>query len=230
MNVNSAYSAFSDIVLNAINKAAPEHMVHVSAKSRTVESWVKKGICQSGKKLRQFYKKTIEVNAPDDIIVQYTKHWNNYNRLKRITKIKYYHEKCNAYKSNIKKLWKLINGITGKVSNKTSWIELLKINSVEHYMPKDISNYLGDYFANVGKQYAQKIVPSSTHINDYLSKIDQNITSFYVLSIDRDEIINLVLALPNEMSSGYENISNVLLKNYTHAFYHHLNISLTCQF
>ena len=32
-------------------------------------------------------------------------------------------------------------------------------------MPKDISNYLSDYFANVGKQYGQKIAPCSTHIN-----------------------------------------------------------------
>ena len=70
-NVNSANNAFSDIVLNAINKAAPEHIVHVSAKSRTVELWVTKGIHQSGKKLRQLYKKTIEVNVTDDIIAQY---------------------------------------------------------------------------------------------------------------------------------------------------------------
>ena len=59
------------------------------------------------------------------------------------------------------------NEITGRISDKTSCTELLKINSVEHYMPKDISNYLGDYFANEGKQYAQKIAPSSTHINEY---------------------------------------------------------------
>ena len=188
MNVNSAYNTFSNIVLNAINKAAPEHVVHVSAKNRTVELWVTKGICQSGKKLRQLYKKTIEVNATDNIIAQYKKYQNNYNRLKRITKIKYYHEKCNAYKSNINKLWKLMNDITGKISDKTNCLELLEINSVEYYMKKYISNYVGDYFANVGKQYAQKIVPSSTHINEYLSKIGQNRNSFNVLPIDRGEI------------------------------------------
>ena len=55
-------------------------------------------------------------------------------------------------------------------------------------MPKDISNYLGDYFPNVGKEYAQKIASSSTHINEYLLKIDQSINSFYVLPIDRGEI------------------------------------------
>ena len=57
-------------------------------------------------------------------------------------------------------------------------------------MPKDISNYLGDYFANVAKQYTQEIAPSSTHINEYLLKIDQNINIFYVLPIDRGEIKN----------------------------------------
>ena len=105
-----------------------------------------------------------------------------------------------------------MNEITGKISDKTSCIELLKINPVEYYMLKDISNYLGDYFANVGKQYVQKIVPSSTHINEYLSKIDQNLNSFYVLPIDRGKIKNLILALLNKMSSGYDYISSVLLK------------------
>ena len=96
------------------------------------------------------------------------KYQNKYNGLKRITKIKYYHEKCNAYNSNIRKLWKLINEITGNNNYKTGCIESIKVNSLEHYMLKDISIYLGDYFANVGKQYAQKIVPCSTHINEYL--------------------------------------------------------------
>ena len=56
MNVNSTYNAFSDIVLNAINKAAPEHIVHVSAKGRTVEPWVGKGIHQSGNYTRKILK------------------------------------------------------------------------------------------------------------------------------------------------------------------------------
>ena len=66
-------NAFSDIILNAINKAASEHIVHVLAKIITVEPWVTKGICQSGKTLTQLYKKTIEVNATDDIIAQIQK-------------------------------------------------------------------------------------------------------------------------------------------------------------
>ena len=88
----------------------------------------------------------------------------------------------------------IINEITGKISNKTSCIESLKMNSVEHYMQKYISNYLGDYFVNVGKQHAKKIVPSSTHMNEYLSKIDQNINSFYVLPIARGEIKKISLS------------------------------------
>ena len=47
MNVNSASNTLSDIVQNAINKATPEHIVHVFAKNRTVEPWLTKGICQS---------------------------------------------------------------------------------------------------------------------------------------------------------------------------------------
>ena len=123
------------LYLMQLTRLALEHIVHASAKNRTVEPWVTKGICQSGKELRQLYKKTIEVSATDDIIAQHKKYQNNYNRLKRITKIKYY-EKCDAYKSNMKKLWKLSNEITEKISDKTSCIESLKINSVEYYMPK----------------------------------------------------------------------------------------------
>ena len=71
MKVNNAYNAFSDIVLNAITKAAPEHKLYVSAKIRTIEPWVTKDILKSGQKLRPLYKKTTEVNVTDDIIAQY---------------------------------------------------------------------------------------------------------------------------------------------------------------
>ena len=99
---------------------------------------------------------------------------------------------------------------------------MLQINSINHYIPKDISNYLGDYFANVGKEHAQKIAPSSTHINEYLSKKDQNINSFYVLPIDRGDQIKWVLVMI---------ISAMFCsKNYIYAFHEHLHISLICQF
>ena len=80
-----------------------------------------------------------------------------YNRLKHHAMLSYYHEKCSAYKNNVKKLWQLINKVCGKTSNKTNIITNIKVNNIGYNSSSTICNLFGDYFANVGKNLAKKI-------------------------------------------------------------------------
>ena len=53
---------------------------------------------------------------------------------------------------------------------------------------------------------------SDTHINTYLTKIPINSKSVCLTPCTETEIKNLINDLPNKLSSGYDNISNILLK------------------
>ena len=91
-----------------------------------------------------------------------TKHkYKDYNnvlrKIIRYAKVQFYLNMCYKYKTQTKKLWKVINEIAGKHSNKSSLIEYLKIDNIKEFGAKKISNRFAKYFAGVGKCFAERI-------------------------------------------------------------------------
>ena len=66
------------------------------------------------------------------------------------------------FKNETRKLWNVINSITGRKKNKESMIESLKVGNVKTNDAKEITNTFCKFFANVGKDYANKI-PAGKH-------------------------------------------------------------------
>ena len=76
--------------------------------------------------------------------------------------------------NSIKLLWKIINQIIGKINKKTNCIDCMKVDNREYYQPKDISNHLGKYFADIGQNFTEKIPPPSISILEHIDKIKRN--------------------------------------------------------
>ena len=74
----------------------------------------------------------------------------------------HYQEKCQRYKNETRKLWDVINTITGKKRNKFT------------HDTKQITDTFCNFFANVGKEYANLIPKGNNSIDYYLNKIPQN--------------------------------------------------------
>ena len=143
--------------------------------------------------------------------------YREYNReLRKIirkTKRNYYCDKCVEFKSQTKKLWGLINEISGEKRDKSTLIEYLHIGDVKEYGAKRISNTFAKYFSHVGKKFAGKIPSSDISISDYLKCLQSNKSSIYLYPTDVHEIKKIVDKLPSKKSSGHDNISNILLKD-----------------
>ena len=130
----------------------------------------------------------------------------------RYAKVQFYETMCNEYKTQTRKLWRVINEIAGKHSNKNGLIEYLKINSVNEYGVEKISNRFAKYFAGVGKIFAEKIPKPSKSITAYLKLLQSNKASLFLSPTCEEEVKQIVATLPTKASSGHDNISNVLLK------------------
>ena len=65
----------------------------------------------------------------------------------------------------------------------------------------------------MGKNFARKIPSSNTSVSDYLRCLQSNKDSIYLNPTDVCEIKKIVAKLPSKRSSGYDNISNILLKD-----------------
>ena len=64
----------------------------------------------------------------------------------------------------------------------------------------------------MGKEFASKIAKSKTHIDDYLKRIRQNTKSILLYPVTPTELDRLLNQIPKKNSAGYDDISNVLLK------------------
>ena len=90
--------------------------------------------------------------------MKYHDYNNMLQKIKRSAKHNYYHDKCEEYKNNTRKLWKTINHVIHKMNNKSDVIEKLKINNLEEYQRQvhSLKNLLR-YFAGIGEEYATKM-------------------------------------------------------------------------
>ena len=102
------------------------------------------------------------------------------------------------YRQNTSKLWKLVNKLSNKENDKTNIVEYLRIENLENYNSKIIAEEFAKHFSQVGKRFAEQIPSPPYSIDHYLTT--------------QLEIKKLVLQLSNKDSSGYDNLSNRLLK------------------
>ena len=103
--------------------------------------------------------------------------------------------------------------ISGKINNKTELVECLSINNIDYYDAKSITNEFGKHFSTVGKRFAESIPTPTKLSRNFIEKIILNEKSMFLYDITESEIRNLIDSLENKSSSGFDNISNIFLKN-----------------
>ena len=67
-------------------------------------------------------------------------------------------------------MWEMINKINGKVNDKSSAIDYLKIKNIDYHKGKDITNEFARHFSSVGKKFALKTEPPVNTLKNYLKK------------------------------------------------------------
>ena len=138
----------------AIDHCMPyrEHVINYKHIRR--EPWLTTSIKISIDHNKKLYAKMLRHECSTEI-------YKKYNQLLRKTirhaKIKFYNDMCCKYKCQTKKLWSLINEISGKKNDKTGVIEFLNIDGIKEYNAHQISSKFAKYFAGVGKKIAAKI-------------------------------------------------------------------------
>ena len=96
------------------------------------------------------------------------------------------------YRTNVKKLWQVINTCIGKQANKTNIIDYIRVGNIDVYDSKQIANEMGQFFSTIGSKYENNIPKSQTSINDYLKVIPRNAKSIFLTPTSNDEVKLLI--------------------------------------
>ena len=207
--MNEAYDEFNNTLQHTLDTIAPEKVLKAPKHRFKKEPWMTWGLLKSSRRLNKLYYK--QLRSPKDSIqhMDYVIYRNTYNRLKRKAKQKYYAETLDKHKSDIRKTWTIINGMIGKVRDKSN-TPFIIINNEKTNDPDKIANGFGDYFSNIGIKLAQNIPVSKHTYDNYLR--NANINSLYLNPTNPQEILRIIANLKNKHSSGPDCISMYLIK------------------
>ena len=129
-DVNASMKLLHDSVMSCIDKFAPKHEISVSTNHTHCEPWITKCLRKCAHKQLKLYKKMLNSKNSSDH-EKYKQHHDTLKKIKRKAKKDFCYQKCIDYKNNTKKLWKMINNITGKSTNKKTVIDKLKVGKIE---------------------------------------------------------------------------------------------------
>ena len=211
-DTDEAYSLFHDKIQTIIHDTAPLKTISIKPQKMLQQPWMTPGLQKCQQKQYMLYKQSINQRENKSAEMKYKTYRNKLKEIIRRTKEKYYRDKCFEYKKNTSKLWKMINRITQKEVDKTNTIEYLKVDNLDYYDSKAVSEEFAKHFAQVGKEYAQKIPKPNKDIKHYLNLIQENVKTMYMTPTTKYEIEKLIDGLENKTSSGHDHVSNILLK------------------
>ena len=211
-DVNKSFTELKDRIEECMNAIAPLKTIKIPMHKVWHEPWITKGISNSMNHCTHLYKKSLKCDAKPDIEIKYKNYRNCFTKIKRKAKAEYYTNRCYALKSNMKRLWQLINNIINKSNDKTSIIEYITVKNIQYHNAKDVSNQFGIYYSELGGKLSRELDTGSVSITEYLKKIKSNPKSLFWSAITTNEIHKHIDKLPSKNSSGYDKISNILLK------------------
>ena len=211
LNANESFNNFHQTLTNTIDEICPKREYHVRHDKLIRDPWITKGISNSLKKQKHLYKAQLGSNDPVSTN-RYKSYRNTLKRLIRHSRLSYFHNKCHEFRGSSRELWQLINQITGKGKPKRHAVECLKIDNLLKYNPNNITNGFCKHFANIGKLYAERLTKLNVLVETYIDKIGKSEKCMFMYPTDIKEVKSLITLLPSKTNSGFDDISNILLK------------------
>ena len=211
LTCEEAFECFHATFMQSLDKHCSEKSI-TKRGPKSVQPWITKGLKRCISKKRNLYNQFLKQRSNTKIRQKYIEYRSCLQWVLRKSKNLYYSNLCATHKNNTKRLWGIINKVMKKSTNKTNIIESLNIDNLRCFDSEKIANKFGQYFANIGKNYVNKIDLPKHDISDYNSQINENATTMFLYPTDSCEVRLLIDQLKPKKSSGYDDISNHLIK------------------
>ena len=213
MSVHEGSEKIINEIKTVLDFYAPEKTMRCNInKHKHCEPWVTIGLKKSSRRCYSMYKNVCRKQKDSPEYQTYRQYRNLYNSLRRKAKFRYYQDLINENRHNSKKLWAILNKLTGKMKNKNDISEEIIVNGIKEHDANVISNAFARHYSEIGKVLADKIDRKGNIRNPLVNmrnKVEQN--CFFFPTTTR-EIEKIIANLKSKNSCGYDGISNRILK------------------
>lgn len=220
----------TDILLSSIKIIIDKNTNSYKAprRKRNLKTWITPGLMRCMYKRDQLHLHHRQDPDNTSVKLKYIEYRNTCNDILKRLKRAHDRNRLNSTLNNPKKRWKTIRSITYSEPSKEKPNDLLKIAST----PTDAVNLVNNYFANVGKNLANKILNSNIHSpHTNCSSDNSPVNSMGLLPCTETEVSNIIAGLKTDCAVGWDGVSTKILKLAKHILIpiitHICNLSLT---
>ena len=196
-------------IMKSLDRFAPEQEIVIRC-NKTKAPQITRGLERSMQKCNKKYCIHLKDRTNETKYHNYKIYRQTLNRIKKKARRDYYSKLCSDLRRDSKKLWRI------KITDKTLLIEEIRSDRFLITDGKQISNCFAKYFSEVGRTCYSKIAKPKRSTDWYLQQIPRSEKTLFMMPITSTEIGKLIGVLPNKSSSGYDDISNILLKELHH--------------
>lgn len=205
IDCNFATDMLVGILISIIQKNT--HLVKLSRRKTPIKPWITPGLIRCMRHRDKLHSKSRKSPENDTLKIIYNRYRNYCNSLLRKLKKAYEKSQLEEAGTDVRRTWKAINNITNYKLKKPLPQDLIQGND-----PSTVINSVNDFFANVGKNLAEKVFLSGTitpnsQVNHY-----QSLKSFGLIDIGPVELLSLINSLKTDCSIGWDNISSRIIK------------------
>ena len=208
----------TDILCDAKNKHIPQKIRKFNKRKDKKEKWMTDELLSQINTKNDMY---VEWKSKSTTIEMFNTNKVNFKTFERIVennkeeaKKNYYHKTFNNYKNNMKKTWRTINETLGKHKKENRLPTTFTHNDVKLTDPDIIANTFNEYFATIGSSLAVTINDNESHISNYKHYLENPATVNCKLEkVNENDVIKIIDKMENKTSSGYDSISNKILKH-----------------
>ena len=139
-----------------------------------------------------------------------------HQKLVRREKDSYYKNKLDNAKGDSGKVWKVINSLLCRDTDKKSSIkrkEVIEHNGTLHKTNNEICNVFNHYFKNIAIDIAKELDSPKHHFDYYLKQSNQPTEQFVMTEVTESDVKKVISSLSNKTSTGPDGLSNKILKS-----------------
>lgn len=206
-DVNYAYNRFMCILTDLYDKNCKKVQIYAHEKKNPFNNpWMTKGLINACKKKNYLYRTFLRLRT-NDAEVRYKKYKNKLVSIMRKQKKDYYTKLLDKSKNNTKGTWSILNSVLNKGKAKPTYPEYFSKNNADIYEKDEIADDFNNYFINIGPSLSKNIP-----IQDIDDGIIPNVNSFFLESIQEEEILTTVHKFANKKSNDFADMNMALIK------------------
>jgi len=176
------------------------------------KEWMTFGLAKSCETKSLLFKAYKLTKTPETKL-KYISYRNKLKSLLTKAENSYYTKRMQDCQGNQKFMWNLINSLLNKNRRQEPTPAQFRYENKFLTDTTAIANKFNEYFVNAGKVLASKIPQSCRKFTDYISLRPMILDSCFLNLTNADEVITVAKGLNNSQSSGFDEISVMLLKD-----------------